>query len=101
MDIQQYSEISGLTVPGGSEEKHSLSSIVDDSTVFLQKAQHLPRVLNKVKQFGRMQVQPTKNKIILLNTAVDTMDFHGILVLRHRDTASYLGYAVGTGELAT
>ena len=40
--IQQDSEISGITVPGESGEEHQISAFVDDSTVFLQKAQHLP-----------------------------------------------------------
>ena len=88
LTIQQDSEISGLTVLGGSGEDHKFSAFVDDSTVFLQ---NLPRVMNKVKQFGRLsvlKVQPTKNKI-RLNTAVNTKDLHGIPVLRHGDTVRY------------
>ena len=60
--------------------------------------------MNKVDKSGRLsglQVQPTKSKIILMNTAVDTKDLYGIPVLRHGDTVRYLGYAVETGELAT
>ncbi|CAI5719351.1 unnamed protein product [Peronospora destructor] len=102
--IQQDIEIVGLKVPGGSGEEHKFSAFVDDSTVFMQEAQHLPRVMNIVDQFGRMsglKVQPAKSKIIFLNTAVGMADLHGIPVLRHGDTVRYLGYAVGTGELTT
>ena len=104
LTIQQDSEISGLTVLGGSGEDHKFSAFVDDSTVFMQKAQHLPRLMNKVKQFGQLsglQVQLIKSKIILLNTAVYTKDLRGIPVLRHGDTVRYLGYAVETRELPT
>ena len=61
--------------------------------------------MNKVKHLkglSGLQVQPTiKSKISLLYTAVDTRNLHGILVLKHGDTVRYLGYAVGTEELAT
>ena len=60
--------------------------------------------MNKVKQFWRLsglQVQPTKSKIILFNTGVDTKNLHGIPVLRHGDTVRYLGYAVETKEFGT
>ena len=98
--IQRDIETSGLKVPGGNGDtggivligdrgvEHKFSAFVNDSTVFLQKARHLPRVMNKVKQLKwvpGLKVQRTKNTIILLHTAVDTRNLHGIPVQRHED----------------
>ena len=50
LTIQQNREFSGITVPGEGDKENKISAFVDDSTVFLQKAQHLPRVMTTVKQ---------------------------------------------------
>ncbi|KAE9036079.1 hypothetical protein PR001_g9006 [Phytophthora rubi] len=101
--IQQEPAVTGIKVPGGDGATHKFSAFVDDSTVFMQEARQLSRVMNIVKKFGRLsglQVQPTKSKIIFLNTAVVLHEYEGIPVLRSGDTVRYLGYAVGTGMLA-
>lgn len=52
--IQQEIEIIGLQVPEGRSEEHQLSAFVDDLTVFLLEAQHLPRVSDMVEKVERM-----------------------------------------------
>jgi hypothetical protein len=101
--IRQDKELGGIRVPGGKGERHRFSAFVDDSTVFMQEAQQVPRVMNIVKQFGKLsglQVQPTKSHLLFLNTAVSLETYSGIPVVKHADTVRYLGYAVGTGELS-
>lgn len=92
----------GLPVPGRPEREHQFSAFVDDSTVFMQEARQLPRVLTIVELFGRLSglhVQSAKSKVIFLNTAITQLVYHGIQVLEHGDTIRYLGYEVGTGKL--
>ena len=63
MEITQDRELQGVEVPGIHGERHIFSAFVDDSTVFLQEANSLPRVLDIVAAFGRfsgLNVQPTK-----------------------------------------
>jgi hypothetical protein len=100
--IRQDMEIEGIQVPGSTGDRHSFSAFVDDSTVFLQEAQQVPRVMNIVQQFGRLsglKVQPTKSHLLFLNKAVTATSYGGIPVVTQGDTVRYLGYAVGTGEL--
>ncbi|KAE9313201.1 hypothetical protein PF008_g19794 [Phytophthora fragariae] len=100
--IRQDNHIKGIPVPGGNGETHKFSAFVDDSTVFLQEANQLPRVMEIVHRFGELsglRVQPTKSKAIFLNTAVTLTETNGIPVLQHGDTVRYLGYMVGTGPL--
>lgn len=94
---QRYSH-SGV----GHGARHSFAAFVDDSTVFLEHANHVPRVMELVREFGRMsglQAQPTKSHLIFLNTAVQEETYCGLPMLAHGDTVRYLGYAVGTGPL--
>ena len=100
--ITQAGDIQGIEVPGTHGERHIFSAFVDDSTVFLQEASSLPRVLDIVAAFGRLSgltVQPTKSQVIFLNTAVALPDYEGIPVLPHGATTRYLGHQVGTGAL--
>jgi exonuclease III len=100
--IQQDSQVRGIEIPGGGGERHEFSAFVDDSTVFLDQAQQVPRVMQIVANFGKisgLQVQPTKSHLIFLNTAVNVEEYEGIPALAHGDTVWYLGYAVGTGTL--
>lgn len=63
--IQQDDEIIDLHMPGGNGEKHKFLAFVDDSTVFLQEAQTLPKVMHILQQFRRMsglKVQRQKAK---------------------------------------
>uniref|UniRef100_A0AAV1TWU4 Reverse transcriptase domain-containing protein n=1 Tax=Peronospora matthiolae TaxID=2874970 RepID=A0AAV1TWU4_9STRA len=90
-------------VPGSSSERHVFSAFVDDSTVFLQEARQLPRVLDLVATFGKLSgltVQPSKSQVIFLNTAVSVTSYEGIPVLQSGATTRYLGHQVGTGDLA-
>jgi hypothetical protein len=100
--IAQDKSSTGLKLPGSENERHKFSAFVDDSTVFLTEAKQLPHIMAIVEDFGRqsgLRVQPTKSKIIFLNTAVEMETYQGIPVLKHGDTTRYLGYEVGTGEL--
>eukprot|EP00644_Phytophthora_capsici_P009455 jgi/Phyca11/107396/e_gw1.13.402.1 len=100
--IQQDEQTEGIQVPGTSGQVHKFSAFVDDSTVFLSEARQLPRVLEIVQRFGELsglQVQPTKSKVIFLNTAIEMESIHGIPVLPVGETVRYLGYHVGTGPL--
>ncbi|KAL4163946.1 hypothetical protein KRP22_004570 [Phytophthora ramorum] len=100
--IQQDRQIKGLRVPGTPAAEHTFSAFVDDSTVFLEKASMLTRVMEIVDVFGRLsglRNQPTKSKLIFLNTTVKLKKYQEIPVLQHGETVRYLGFAVGTGEL--
>ncbi|OWZ11840.1 RxLR effector protein [Phytophthora megakarya] len=102
--LAHASDIAGIKVPGDIEQReHLFSAFVDDSTVFLQKAKQLPRVLTVVQRFGELsglRVQPSKSVFISLNTAVAyRKEIRSIPVLRHGETTRYLGYQVGTAEL--
>jgi hypothetical protein len=100
--IRQDKQIERIDIPGGSGQRYVFSAFVDDSTVFLNKASQLPRVMALVKRFGQLsglQVQPTKSHVIFLNTVITADPFNNIPVLRMGDTVRYLGHEVGTGEL--
>ena len=71
--ITQDSDLKGILVPGSTGERHIFPAFVDGSTVFLEYAKHLPRVLQIVAAFGKLSVltvQPAKRQIIYLNTSV-------------------------------
>lgn len=100
--IQQDKRIVGIPIPGGNGERHVFSAFVDDSTVFLNEADQLPSEMELVEIFGKLpglHVQPTKNHVIFLNTAVKELEYRSIPVLQHNDTVRYLGHAVGIGAL--
>lgn len=100
--IWQAPELQGIEVPGAEDQRHLFSAFVDDSTLFLQRAQQIPRAMQIVERFGRLsglQVQSAKSMLIFLNKAVELTQFHGLPVLKHGDTVRYLGYQVGTGAL--
>jgi hypothetical protein len=100
--IKQDKGVEGIQVPGSAGDTHTFSAFVDDSTVFLQEAKQIPRVMQVVKQFGRLsglQVQSTKSHLIFLNKAVKETTYCGLPVVPSGETVRYLGYEVGTGEL--
>ena len=50
--VTQDRELQGIEVPGTHGERHLFSAFVDESTVFLQEANSLPRVIDIVAAFG-------------------------------------------------
>lgn len=65
--MRQGKRLTGVLVAGGDGATHKFSAFVDDSTVFLQEANQLPRALQIVETFGKLSglhVQPTKSKVI-------------------------------------
>ncbi|KAE9336200.1 hypothetical protein PR003_g12635 [Phytophthora rubi] len=52
--IKQDKQLTGVRVPGGDGATHKFSAFVDDSTVFLQEANQLPRALQIVETFGKL-----------------------------------------------
>ena len=94
--------VQGLLHPRFPDHEQKFSAFVDDSTVFVHRADQLPHVMKIAHRFGALSglcVQPAKSVLILLNTALDLTDYAGIPVLRYGDTTRYLGYQVGTGDL--
>ncbi|KAF1792346.1 Reverse transcriptase domain [Phytophthora cactorum] len=81
--------------PGQQQpSRHKFSAFVDDSTVFLERSGQLPRVLDIVREFGRisgLQMQPAKT--------MRTLEWCGIPVLPPEQTVRYLGYKIGIGDL--
>jgi hypothetical protein len=93
--IKQDKGVEGIQVPGSAGDTHTFSAFVDDSTVFLQEAKQIPRVMQVVKQFGRLsglQVQSTKSHLIFLNKAVKETTYCGLPVVPSGETVRYLGY---------
>ena len=98
--MQQDSKSSNITLPGNMNFSHlsTIQRCFREGATFASSDEQS----ETSEGLSGLQVQPTiKSKISLLYTAVDTRNLHGILVLKHGDTVRYLGYAVGTEELAT
>uniref|UniRef100_A0AAV1TKQ1 Reverse transcriptase domain-containing protein n=1 Tax=Peronospora matthiolae TaxID=2874970 RepID=A0AAV1TKQ1_9STRA len=76
--------------------------LVDDSTLFLEKYEQLPRAIRLVKAFGALSglhVQPDESKILFLNRSVILKQYEGIAVVPPGDTTRYMGYEIGAVEL--
>ncbi|KAG2816434.1 hypothetical protein PC118_g13361 [Phytophthora cactorum] len=57
------------------------------------------RIVTKFGDFFGFRVQPTKRKVIFLNTAIKEEEWTGMPVLKHGDTIRDSGYHVGTGNM--
>ena len=102
MAIKTDEQITGIEVSYGDGVRQKVSTIVDDTTVFLYEAAQLPTALRILEHFGKLsglQVKPRKSNIIFLNLEVHTTELYGIPVLQHGDTTRYLDYYVRTGEV--
>ena len=100
--IHQDPGLRGLPVPGDPGVRHIFSAFVDDSTLFLERADQLEPALRVVHRFGELSglhAQPTNSQIIFLNTSVRLEQYRGITVLPPAATTRYLGYEIGTGEM--
>uniref|UniRef100_A0AAV1UU64 Reverse transcriptase domain-containing protein n=1 Tax=Peronospora matthiolae TaxID=2874970 RepID=A0AAV1UU64_9STRA len=89
--VQQSPTLKGLPVPGSRTQTHLFSAFVDDSTIFLEQANQLAPALALVSLFGALsglEAQPSKSKIILLNTGVQMRKMVGISVLHQTETDS-------------
>ena len=78
--IRQDPGLCGLSVPGDDAVKHIFSAFVDDSTLFLQRAEQLEPSLRLITRFGELSglhAQPTKSKLIFLNTSIQLEPFSG------------------------
>ena len=92
--IHQDPRLRGLPVPGDTGVRHLFSAFVDDSTLFLERADQLESALRLVHRFGErsgLHAQPTNNLLIFLNTAVRLVQYRGILVLPPAETTRVLG----------
>ena len=71
--VQHLPDLSGISFPGRHPATHTFSAFVDDSTIFLDKANQLDIALAPVYRFGTLSglvAQPSKCQIICLNQAV-------------------------------
>ena len=79
--IHQDPGLRGLPVPGDTGVRHIFSAFVDDSTLFLERADQLESALRLVHRLGELlglHAQPAKSLLIFVNTAVRLVQYRGI-----------------------
>ena len=67
--LHQDTRRTGLSAPGRPEMTYLFSEFVDDSTLFLERAERISHALTIIRAFGDLSglhVQPAKSQLIFL-----------------------------------